>query len=403
MLNEEQALSITALNEFVKCLVETSDYLQRLRVRGEISNLKLSGGHYYFSLKDDRSAVAAVMFRTDISRLKFTPENGMNVIVSARATVYSPQGRYQLVVSSMSPDGVGALYEKYEKLKNKLAAEGLFDEAIKKPLPLFPKRIGIVTSPNGAAVHDIINISGRRYPMCELVIFPAQVQGNGAEKTLIDGIRYFGNGGVDAVIIGRGGGSIEDLWCFNSEELAREIRKSRVPVVSAVGHETDFTICDFASDRRAPTPSAAAEILLPDGGELYDRLLNYERQMRSYIGDRLKYLRETVGKLASKRVLKSPDVYLCDRRQDLAGISERLERAVLNQLERKRKDLTHRADVLDAVSPLRILSKGYTLVSKNGDAVRSIKSINAGDEISLVLADGFADARIESLREKDGI
>ncbi|MBP5255641.1 MAG: exodeoxyribonuclease VII large subunit, partial [Clostridia bacterium] len=264
MSENRNIISVTALNEYVKRGLEGSRYLSSLLVAGEISNLSIKGGHLYFSLKDKGGAVSAIMFRSYAERMKFVPENGMQVVAASSATLYVPTGRYQLNVTALEPYGKGALYAAFEQLTEKLRSEGLFDQSHKKPLPPYPETIGVITSPSGAAVRDIVSVTGRRFPSAVVKIYPALVQGDGAEESLVSGIRYFSENRPDVIIIGRGGGSIEDLWAFNGEMLARAVFACPVPVISAVGHETDFTICDYAADVRAATPSAAAELAVQD-------------------------------------------------------------------------------------------------------------------------------------------
>ena len=265
------ALTVTQLNEYIKGILDHDPRLTDVYLRGEISNFKnhYSTGHYYFTLKDEGGMIRAIMFRSSAVKLAFLPEDGMKVVAHGRISAFVRDGQYQIYCDSMEPDGIGALYIAYEQLKRKLEAEGLFDPSRKKPLPKIPSRVGIITSATGAAIRDMINVCGRRFPFAELVLYPSLVQGPDAPAQLIDGVRYFNEKqSVDVIIIGRGGGSIEDLWAFNNEDLAREIAASAIPVISAVGHETDFTICDFVADRRAPTPSAAAELAVPETEEL---------------------------------------------------------------------------------------------------------------------------------------
>ena len=279
---EPSEITVSELNSYIKSILDNDKRLSAISVRGEISNFKRhSSGHLYFTLKDDGGQIRAVMFRSYADRIRFMPEDGMKVIVRAEVSVYAQAGTYQLYVNSMQPDGVGALYLAYEQLKERLACEGLFDQEHKIPLPSYPTRIGVITSPTSAAVRDIINVTGRRYPLATVYVYPALVQGDGAEKSLIEGLKYFEQSGLaDVIIIGRGGGSIEDLWAFNSEALARCIYTMNTPVISAVGHETDFTICDFVADMRAPTPSAAAEIAVPDIRELSMRMDSFRSLAR---------------------------------------------------------------------------------------------------------------------------
>ena len=285
------AFTVSELNNYIKSIFENNRTLSSVMVRGEISNFtNHRSGHLYFSLKDADGQIRSVMFRSRAMGLKFMPESGMKVIVHGSVTVYPRDGSYQLYVSSMQPDGVGALYLAYEQLKERLFQEGLFDEIYKKPIPAFPKRIGVITSPTGAAVRDIINVTGRRYPCADIYVYPALVQGDGAENSLIKALDYFDSSCLcDVIILGRGGGSIEDLWAFNSEALARRIFEARVPIISAVGHETDFTICDFVADMRAPTPSAAAEIAVPETHELMHKIDNIIGRMSLLIGKRIEH------------------------------------------------------------------------------------------------------------------
>ena len=282
-------LSVTQLNDYLKMWMDGDRVLSNLFVRGEISNLSLPrSGHLYFTLKDEEGQVRSVMFRTYAGRLPFRPEDGMKVIAHGRVSVYGPSGQYQLYVDDLQPDGAGALALRYEQLKRRLEAEGLFDEARKKPLPAMPMRIGVITSPSGAAVHDLQNVLGRRFPLAEMILFPSAVQGAEAPEQLTLGIQFFAASElVDVIIIGRGGGSAEDLWAFNDEGLARAIADCPIPVISAVGHESDFTICDFVADRRAPTPSAAAELAVPDMGELLQSLWMQGMRLQSLLGGRL--------------------------------------------------------------------------------------------------------------------
>ena len=395
-----KVFSVAQLNEFVKGCFDANPFFSSVRVRGEISNLSCSGGHAYFSLKDGRAIIRAVMFKSYLARLKFRPEDGQKVVLTGAVTLYVAGGTYQITASSMEPDGVGALALAFEQLKRKLAAEGLFDESIKKPLPKCPRRIGVITSPTGAAVRDIISVTGRRFPICDIVLYPSLVQGEGAEAMLIEGIKYFGRGGsdVDVIIIGRGGGSIEDLWAFNSEALAREIRRSQVPVISAVGHETDFTICDFASDKRAPTPSAAAELAVPDTASMLVRFGNLENRMAELTKKRIERYRLGLGSLSGRRVMTDPRFYAEQRRMKLLDLSSSLERNMTRSVADGRKRLAGRADMLNALSPLRVLSKGYTAVfDGDGRSVRSASGVSVGDSVSLTLADGRIDAEVTGI------
>lgn len=399
MPDESRILTVNGLNEYVKMLIEGNPVLSSVYVRGEISNLNYhSSGHYYFSLKDENARVSAVMFKSAVIKLKFRPENGMKVVLHGRVSVYPRDGAYQLYATSLEPDGIGALTLAYEQLKRKLEAEGLFRTDLKKPLPKIPSAVGIITSPTGAAVRDIINVCGRRFPFAKLVLFPSLVQGEGAEADLIRGIKYFNESRcVDVIIIGRGGGSIEDLWAFNSELLAREIFKCDIPVISAVGHETDFTICDFVADRRAPTPSAAAELAVPESGELKRKFGNVVSRMYTLTDARVKSNRQILKMLSERRALTQPSSYIDDKRMALMSLTKDLENAVNLKLISQKQKFARLSSVLEAVSPLKVISKGYSAVFKDGGKlVKSVDDLSEGDEVSFKLTDGSINAKVVS-------
>ena len=391
----ENVLTVSELNGLVKELFDNVPVFSHIKLRGEISNFtNHRSGHFYFSLKDDNSVIGAVMFRGNNLKLKFLPENGMRVVATGRLSVFERDGKYQFYAEDLAPDGVGALYVAYEKLKKKLEAEGLFDQSRKMPLPQYPRTVGVITSPTGAAVRDIINVTGRRYPMAEIKVFPALVQGDGAEASLIAGIEYFNREqNADVIIIGRGGGSIEDLWAFNSEPLARTISKSNIPVISAVGHETDFTICDFVSDLRAPTPSAAAEIAVPDTEDLRRRLRNALSVMERAVTVDIKRKRDRVTAVASKRVMRSPDSFIDYRRETLDRISDKLFTAWENSFERKRNKLVAVAGKIDALSPLAVLTRGYgAAFDSDGKPITKASALPKGKHFTLRLSDGTVNA-----------
>ncbi|MBE6583051.1 MAG: exodeoxyribonuclease VII large subunit [Ruminococcaceae bacterium] len=399
MPDESRILTVNGLNEYVKMLIDGNPVLSNIYVRGEISNLNYhSSGHYYFSLKDENARVSAVMFKSAVIKLKFRPENGMKVVLHGRVSVYPRDGAYQLYATSLEPDGVGALTLAYEQLKRKLEAEGLFRADLKKPLPKIPSAVGIITSPTGAAVRDIINVCGRRFPFAKLVLFPSLVQGEGAEADLIRGIKYFNeSGSVDVIIIGRGGGSIEDLWAFNSESLAREIFKCDIPVISAVGHETDFTICDFVSDKRAPTPSAAAELAVPESEELKRKFGNVVSRMQTLTEAKLKTHRQMLKMLSERRALTQPSAYIDDKRMMLISLTKELESSVNYKLTTEKQKFARLSSVLEAVSPLKVISKGYSAVFKEGGKlVKSVDDLNEGDDVSFKLTDGSINAKVVS-------
>ncbi len=399
------ALSVSELNQAVKQLLEGNPVMNDLWVEGEISGAKLyASGHLYFSLKDAESTVGAVMFRFQVGRLEFNPENGMKVLAHGRISVYEPRGQYQFVADRMIPAGAGALAVAFEQLKAKLGAEGLFDPARKRPLPPHPRRIGVVTSPSGAAVHDIIRVARGRCPSTEILIFPSLVQGAEAAAYLRGGIQYFNSvtddpeQAVDLIIIGRGGGSAEDLWAFNDERLARTIAASKIPVVSAVGHEVDFTICDFVADLRAATPSAAAELSLPDKADLARRIRALESRMTTAAETRLRVHRTHLDRLAAARVLTSPEGAYRHRREALAGLEHRLMLSTERRVESGRQAVSRAAAQLTALNPLGVLGRGYALVQDGeGHVVTSAATLHTGDTVTLRLSDGQAHARIETV------
>ncbi len=396
---ERNIISVAALNEYIKARLEGDRSLSDLYLRGEISNFKhhYQTGHFYFSLKDESSVIRAVMFKSSASKLKFEPENGMKVIAHGRIGAFVRDGQYQIYCDSIEPDGIGSLYIAYEQLKRKLEAEGIFSPERKKPLPKIPSRVGVITSPTGAAVRDIINVLGRRFPFAEMVLYGALVQGAEAAPSLISGIRYFSEKrNVDVIIIGRGGGSIEDLWAFNNEALAREIAACSVPVISAVGHETDFTICDFAADKRAPTPSAAAELAVPDTKELMHRVSNVTNRCASLVLGMIEQRRKTVEALSSRPVLKNPHRYIDDRRMELLNSAQRLGNAIKTQKQNKDRAFFVLSAKLEALSPLSVLTRGYSFVSdSDGKVIKSAKSLRAGDGVNIRFTDGEAECRIE--------
>ncbi len=397
MAEERQVFTVTALNEYIKMKLETDEALMRVFIRGEISNFtNHKSGHFYFTVKDETSRIAAVMFRSSASKLAFIPENGMKVIVGGRVSAYVRDGQYQIYVDTLEPDGVGALYIAYEQLKAKLGAEGLFDEAKKKPLPRYPMRIGVITSPTGAAIRDIINILGRRFPIAEVVLYPSLVQGESAAPQLIEGLRYFNERkNVNVIIIGRGGGSLEDLWAFNSEALVREVAASELPVISAVGHEIDFTLCDFAADRRAPTPSAAAELAVPERYELKRKLGNVTARLELLEGKKLELLRSTLERMKKSRALTDPRNFIDDKRMALGIAEDKLYNRITFLLERKKSALAGKTAKLDAMNPLSVLSRGYgAAFASDGTVIRSAAQVEKGSDISLMLSDGTVRATV---------
>ncbi len=400
MSGERPVLSVTQLNEHIRALLDADGLLSDLCVRGELSNYKIyPSGHHYFTLKDSESSLRCVMFKSSASRLRFRPENGMSVTVFGRVSVYPRDGAYQMYCTGLMPEGVGDLQIAFEQLKEKLAAEGLFDPAHKKPLPPFPDTIAIVTSSAGAAVHDMIRILGRRWPMTKVVLLPVRVQGAEAPPEIAGAIRYANEFSVaDLIITGRGGGSMEDLWAFNDERVARAIYDSRIPVISAVGHEPDVTISDYVADRRASTPSNAAEIAVPDQNEIAELLNSQDIRSHQAVRKLLTQLRERLNSYRQKRVLTDPSASIDNRRISLDYSRDRLCAAQERILAGKRQQYVRLASSLDAMSPLRVLSRGYAVASDEaGATVRSAAQLRRGERLRLRFADGGADCRVEEL------
>ncbi len=395
----EQALSVTELNVIVRDLLEGDPTLSNVCVRGELSNYKIyPSGHHYFTLKDNESSLRCVMFKGSASRLRFRPENGMGVTVWGRVAVYIRDGAYQLYCTQLMPEGVGDLQVAFEQLKARLDAEGLFDSSHKKPLPAIPERIAIITSSAGAAVHDMIRILGRRWPMAKLLILPVRVQGTEAPPEIAGAIRYANEFDVaDLIITGRGGGSIEDLWAFNDERVARAIYASRIPVISAVGHEPDVTISDYVADRRASTPSNAAEIAVPDCREIVENLHAYEIRSSQAIRKKIAFLSERLESIKTKRVLSEPAVQIDMRRMELDHIRRQLAAAEEHSLSGSREQFVSLTAALEAMSPLRVLTRGYAIVTDSRDqCIRSMEAICSGDRIRVTLADGRAECFVEN-------
>ena len=396
------AITVSELNGIVKNTIENNRLLSGITVKGEISNFTdHRSGHLYFSLKDSESQLKAVMFRTSRERLKFMPENGMKVLARGTVSVFTRDGTYQLYVSSLEPDGLGALYLAYEQLKAKLEAEGLFDPYRKKQIPKYPTAIGVITSPTGAAVRDIINVIGRRYPYAALYLYPALVQGDGAEESLCRGIEYFNSSKlVDTVIIGRGGGSIEDLWAFNSERLARLIYSADVPVISAVGHETDFTICDFVADLRAPTPSAAAELAVPDRRELAMRVDALQDRLDAALIAQANNASMRLNTVLNSQAFQRPDLVFIDKHIRLDSLNTGIKGAVDGVLTNANTRARLLYGKLDALSPLSVLSRGYAVVEGEGRIYKTVKHASVGDKINIRLSDGSIGAIVSEVLEK---
>lgn len=388
-MNRSAVVCVSQLNRYVKALLASDGALDGLMVRGEISNFlcHYKSGHMYFTLKDETAAIKTVMFRGHASQLRFRPENGMSVIVSGSVSLYERDGSYQFYATDMQPDGIGALHLAFEQLKEKLAREGLFDEGRKRPLPRYPERIGVVTSEGAAAFQDILNILSRRYPLATVVLYPAQVQGEGAAKTIADGVRALNAAHVcDVMIVGRGGGSAEDLWAFNDETLARVIASSEIPVISAVGHEVDFTIADFVADRRAPTPSAAAELAAPNIADvqyyLSDLLERCAAQTQGRVASmQLRMRAIQAGMAASESVLQS-------MKQRVKTLGLAVQAAVERRLSSACEQVRYLSALTEERSPMRILSRGYSLTSSKRGPVSSVDQVRVGELLFSRLADG---------------
>jgi len=399
----EQALSVTQLNLYIRDLLDSQPLLSHVCVRGELSNYKIyPSGHHYFTLKDNESSLKCVMFKSSAAKLRFRPESGMGVTVWGRVSVYPRDGAYQLYCTQLMPEGTGDLQIAFEQLKARLDAEGLFDPAHKKPLPRFPGKIAIITSSAGAAVHDMIRILGKRWPMAKLILLPVRVQGQEAPAEVAGAIRYANEFDVaDLIITGRGGGSIEDLWAFNDERVARAIYASRLPVISAVGHEPDVTISDFVADRRASTPSNAAEIAVPDCREIAELLAGFELRASQGMRKQLNTLRRQLDFYASRRVMTAPTAAIDMRRMELDRLRERLSAAQEQKNSRCRERFVSLTASLEAMSPLRVLTRGYAIATDGeGKCIRSVLQLQEGDSFRLRLSDGGADCLVKELERK---
>ena len=385
-------LTVSQLNKYVKSILESDGKLKYIYLKGEISNLTIHyTGHIYFSLKDENQCtIKAVMFANKANFLKFTPQSGMKVVLRGSVTLYEKTGSYQINADEMYPDGAGALNLAYEQLKNKLQNEGLFDTSHKKPLPKFPEKIGVITSPTGAAVQDIMLILKRRYPIAQIIMCPVLVQGENASQDLTNAVKKFNAlKCADVIIIGRGGGSIEDLWAFNDEQLARAIYECEIPIVSAVGHETDFTICDFVADVRASTPSAAAELVSSVTTEnMLSQTETLINKMQSAVKRRLQFEYQRYQKTANAKALKNPDDIIKNRQIKLDVLNEKIKGIYVKKLSAEKEKFAELAAKLDALSPLKILSRGYSVTKKDGHIINSISQVNPNDKIEVVLSDG---------------
>ena len=398
----QHIFGVTEVNQLVKLLLDNEPMLQNVAVRGELSNYKVyPSGHHYFTLKDAEGSLRCVMFKGSAMKLRFRPENGMKVIVQGRITVFPRDGAYQLYCNALTPEGAGDLALAFEQLKAKLHEEGLFDPGHKRPLPRYPEKIAIITSSAGAAVHDMIRILRRRYPLAKVILLPVRVQGAEAPPEIVGAIRYANRWRVaDLIITGRGGGSMEDLWAFNDERVARAIYESELPVISAVGHEPDVTIADFVADARASTPSNAAEIAVPDREELLRWLGDAQERLEQSQMAQLAYLRQKLKTLAEKRVMTDQLAYVQDKRMELIHVQQRLGDLGGVLLSRKRQRFGELAAGLDAMSPLKVLGRGYAMAqSGDGSILKSYRDVTAGDRISVTLGEGGFTAAVEEVHQ----
>ncbi len=406
MINERECpiLTVSQITQYIKAMFSSDALVQSISVRGEISNLVERGGHIYLTLKDEGAVIKAVIFRSSLARIKFRPENSMTVVAHGRINVYEQSGQYQLYVDMIEPEGIGALAKAYERLKNKLEAEGLFSLERKKKLPYIPKTVGVITSPAGAAIRDIINVMTRRFPSSKMILYPALVQGEGAAKQLVEAVRYFNKvKSVDVIIIGRGGGSIEDLWAFNDETLARTVAASDIPIISAVGHESDFTICDFVADMRAPTPSAAAELAVPDAIELSSRISTLDARLKGALSNRLKRARRDLENLTGRRVMKSPATLLDDKNMRLSHITDRLDSSYSRVVSEKRTEFVKKISQLEALSPLSVLSRGYSVAFGDDEKlIKNVSDVKNGDKITICVSDGRISAEVCGVEKDNG-
>ncbi len=393
----KSALSVSQLNFYIKSIFDGDNNLKTVYVQGEISNLTdhYRSGHIYLSLKDEKAVIRAVMFAGNASRLKFKLEDGMKILARGRVSVYEVTGQYQLYIEDIQPDGLGELNIAFEQLKNKLKAEGLFDSEHKKILPKYPNRIGVITSPTGAAVQDICKILKRRYPIGEIVMCPVLVQGNNAAAQLTNAVKRFNDAKcADVIIIGRGGGSIEDLQAFNDEALAREIYNSKIPIVSAVGHETDFTICDFAADVRASTPSAAAELVSAEYESMLNKILSLRRKLTSLIEAELEYEKNRLERLSKSRVMTSPLGFIEDRGIKLDMLCSKMKYEYRSRISDRKNKFSALTAQLDALSPLKVISRGYAIAEKDSRVIKSTSELNTGDNINIRFSDGTVNCTV---------
>lgn len=417
-MNNEKYITITQLTRYIKYKIDNDINLQEVFLKGEISNFKAhTRGHYYFTIKDENSRINAIMFASQTKKLKFLPEDGMKVLATGKISVYEANGGYQIYVSDMLEDGVGNLYIAYEQLKKKLEANGLFDKDKKKPIPKIPKRVGVITAPTGAAIRDIISTIKRRFPLTEIILLPALVQGADAAPSIVKQIKNAENYNLDTLIVGRGGGSIEDMWCFNDEEVANAIYNCPIPIISAVGHEIDFTIADFVADLRAPTPTGAAELAVPNRIDVINYIDQLKIRNKKIIFNKIEFLKQKLNDITNKYILKNPMSIYEIKEQQFSGIIEKLKYNITNIYNKKEKEylnitssfifkepikLTEKKkqkylqiiSKLDALSPLSTIKRGYSVVRKNNKVITSKNDLIKNDKIEIELSDGNIKAEI---------
>lgn len=420
---DDKYLSITALTKYIKHKIDTDINLQIVYLRGEISNFKAhSSGHLYFSLKDENSIIKAIMFKSNASKLDFTPSEGMKVLIKGTISVYEMGGTYQVYISEMQEDGIGVLYQLYEKLKQKLSSEGLFDTKYKKQIPKYPKRIGIVTASTGAAIRDILSTINRRFPICETYLFPCLVQGENAPSDIVSKIKEADNYNLDVLIVGRGGGSFEDLNCFNSEEVARTIFDAKTPIISAVGHEIDFTIADFVADLRAPTPTGAAEMAVPNILDLTSIINQFSIRLNESILKKVNYLKLEMDSIKGSFVIKNPYLMFENKRQTLDLKEEKLKEILLKKINDKKiimeqikknyilnnpnvildnykKEIRTNIEKLQLLNPLEVLKRGYSITYLDDKTIKTIKNVEINENIKIKLSDGIIKAKILEVLE----
>lgn len=421
----DKYLSISAITKYLKSRFDSDSNLQRVYLKGEISNFKAhSSGHFYFSLKDEGSKINAIMFRSSTSKVLFKPVDGMKVLVSGRISIYEAMGSYQIYVDDMQEDGVGNLYVAFEELKKKLSNEGLFDDKYKKRIPKIPKRVGVITAPTGAAIRDILTTIKRRFPICETILFPTLVQGESAKDDIVRNIKRAEGYDLDVLIVGRGGGSIEDLWAFNEEVVARAIFECDIPIISAVGHEIDFTISDFVADLRAPTPTAAAELAVPNMIELKKHINELKIRLNESINKKVNYSKLYLDSIKNSFVIKNPMIMFDSKRQSLDLIYDKLNNLILKNVDLQKERLLRikRSFVisnpsflyrdeknklyniiskLELLNPLNVLSRGYSITYYNDKTLKSIKNVKKSDMISVKVLDGVIDAEVVSIKEEE--